>query len=59
MVVVEGRCVGVFFGAPITQYEPAAALSSQARTVRGAGAGRSATWHEARVPCLTVGQSAL
>jgi hypothetical protein len=30
-------CVGAFLGAPITQYEPAAVLSGQARTVRGTG----------------------
>jgi hypothetical protein len=29
--------VGAFLGAPITQYEPAAVLSGQARTVRGTG----------------------
>jgi hypothetical protein len=29
--------VGTFLGAPITQQEPAAVLSGQARTVRGTG----------------------
>jgi hypothetical protein len=29
--------VGAFLGAPITQYEPAAVHSGQARTVRGTG----------------------
>jgi hypothetical protein len=36
---VAKNYVDTFFGAPITQHEPAAVLSGQARTVRGLARG--------------------
>jgi hypothetical protein len=48
----------VSFEAPITQYEPVAMLSSQARTVRGQGPHGPRPGTGAWVPCLTAGRSA-
>jgi hypothetical protein len=50
--------VGAFLGAPITQHEPAAVPSAEARTVRGQGPDGPRPGTEAWVPCLTVGRSA-
>jgi hypothetical protein len=36
-IILIMTSVGALLGAPITQYEPAAVLSGQARTVRGTG----------------------
>jgi hypothetical protein len=45
------------FGAPITQYEPAAVLSTQGRTVRGQGPNGPRPGAGLRFSFLTVGRS--